>query len=145
MGVSRTRFPLSCRRRFSDLQLLAQHGDGVKLAVRAEDSPDGASLGEITSRGRVHCVGTRGPWLRVLYKGYKVWPCFGGWVTLLRRVVLSSYHAVVRGFGCGCCTRATRYGCAFGCGCLWWLALAAEGVQGMQGVSVSQVWVFRPV
>lgn len=55
-------------------QLLAQHGDGVKLAVRAADSSEGASLGEMTSRGRAHCVGTRGPWLRVLYKGYKVCP-----------------------------------------------------------------------
>ena len=53
-------------------QLLAQHGDAVKLAIRAGDSSEGASLGEMTSRGRAHCVGTRGPWLRVLYKGYKV-------------------------------------------------------------------------
>ena len=62
-------------RRFLGEQLLAEHGDGVKLAVRAADSSEGASLGEVTSRGRVHCVGTRGPWLRVLYKGYKVCAC----------------------------------------------------------------------
>lgn len=55
-------------------QLVAQHGDAVKLAVRAEPSPDGAPLGEITSRGRVHCVGTRGAWLRVLYQGHRVRP-----------------------------------------------------------------------
>eukprot|EP00903_Cladosiphon_okamuranus_P008211 g7904.t1 len=54
-----------------DPALVAQHGDAVKLAVRAAPSPDGTPLGEITSRGRVQCVGTRGPWLRVLYQGHR--------------------------------------------------------------------------
>ncbi|CAM9939967.1 unnamed protein product [Scytosiphon promiscuus] len=54
-----------------DPALIAQHGDGVKLAVRNAPSTEGVPLGEITSRGRVYCVGTRGPWLRVLYHGHR--------------------------------------------------------------------------
>ncbi|CAM9980422.1 unnamed protein product, partial [Ectocarpus fasciculatus] len=54
-----------------DPALAAKHGDAVKLAVRAAPSQDGAPLGEITSKGRVYCLGTRGPWLRVLYHGHR--------------------------------------------------------------------------
>ncbi|CAM9795118.1 unnamed protein product, partial [Ectocarpus sp. 4 AP-2014] len=54
-----------------DPALAAKHGDAVKLAVRAAPSQDGAPLGEITSKGRVYCLATRGPWLRVLYHGYR--------------------------------------------------------------------------
>lgn len=52
-------------------QLIAQHGDAVKLAVRACPEASGESLGEIGSRGLVNCVAAWGPWLRVLYQGYK--------------------------------------------------------------------------
>ncbi|CAM9349890.1 unnamed protein product, partial [Sphacelaria rigidula] len=54
-----------------DPALIAQHGDAVKLAVRACPEASGESLGEIGSRGLVNCVAAWGPWLRVLYQGYK--------------------------------------------------------------------------